>query len=135
MQSGLSPAFRPLVLVALAQYFNLLKPLKRLDSDGQPFLSTPYKLRHGSESVQVALDTMPMIGQLVTSVPAQVYQESYQRCGPRGVEAIFVGFVEENGIIKNVAKLIPLVDWQRIRATHLHQGLETTPFRKSIPIG
>ena len=86
----------------------MLKPLKRLDNDGQPFLSTPYKLRHGSESVQVALDEMPMIGQLVTFVPAAVYQESYQRCGPRGVEAIFVGFVKENGIIKNVAKLIPL---------------------------
>ena len=49
-----------------------------------------------------------MIGQLVTFVPAQVYQESYQGCGPIGVEAILVGFVEENGTIKNVAKPIPL---------------------------
>jgi len=49
-----------------------------------------------------------MIGQLVSFVPAEIHQSSYQRCGPRGVDAIFIGFDEENGIIKNIAKLIPL---------------------------
>ena len=49
-----------------------------------------------------------MIGQLVTFVPAEIHQHSYQRCGPRGVDAIFVGFVKEDSIIKNIAKLVPL---------------------------
>ena len=89
IQSGLPPAFRPLVSIAVAQYFNLLKAVKRVDTDGVPFFSTPYKLRHGAGSVQVDLSTLPMIGQLVSFVPAEIHQSSYQRCGPRGVDAIY----------------------------------------------
>ena len=49
-----------------------------------------------------------MVGQLLTFVPAQVHLEAYQRCGPRAIEAIFVGFAENHGSIENVAMLIPL---------------------------
>ena len=79
LQSGLPPAFRPLISTAVAQYFNLLKAIKRLGSDEVPFFSTPYKLRHGAGSVQVDLSTLPMIGQLVTFVPAEIHQSAYQR--------------------------------------------------------
>ena len=138
MQSGLSPALRPLVSVAVAQYFNLLKPIKRLDRDGQPFISTPYKLRHGSESVQVALDTMPMIGQLVTFVPAAVYQESYQRCGPMRCGSHFRWFCRGKQNHQKCSEANPirgLINRQWICTAHLHQRLATASRWKAIPIG
>ena len=89
--------------------------MQGLDSDSKPFISTPYKLRHGARSVQVNLTNMPMVRQLLKFVPAQVHIESYQRVGPQGIEAIFVGFVENHGTIKSVAMLIPLEPcWQAL---------------------
>jgi hypothetical protein len=76
--------------VAVAQLWNLFRDVKRLDVDGISFISSPYKLRHGQNSVAVDLPNIPMPGQLVTYVPALVHQEAADRTGPRGVDAIFV---------------------------------------------
>ena len=49
-----------------------------------------------------------MPGQLVTYAPAPVNLEAADRTGPRGFEAIFLGFSETHGIIDNSAILLPL---------------------------
>ena len=50
---------------------------------------------------------MPYAGQLVAYVPAPVHIKASQRIGPRGVDAIVVGFWETHGKIGNSAMLIP----------------------------
>jgi hypothetical protein len=66
VKSGLSPCFRPLLAVCVAQLWNLFRNVKRTDVDGNVLFSTPYELRHGSKSTPINLDQCPMPGQLVT---------------------------------------------------------------------
>ena len=49
-----------------------------------------------------------MPGQLLTFVPPAVNVDAFQRIGPRGVDCVFVGFVENYGKIQNIAMIIPL---------------------------
>ena len=94
LQSGFAQCFRPLLAVLVCQLYNLFTVIKRLDTDSQPFLSTPYKLRHGADSVQVDLKGVPMPGQLLSFVPPAVNIDAFQRIGPRGVDCAFGDFVE-----------------------------------------
>ena len=49
-----------------------------------------------------------MPGQLVMYVPAPIHIKASQGIGPRGVDAILIGFWEAHGRIDNSAMLTPL---------------------------
>jgi hypothetical protein len=49
-----------------------------------------------------------MPGQLPSFVPPAVNLDVFQRIGPRGVDCVFVGFVENHWKIQNAAMIIPL---------------------------
>ena len=53
------------------------------------------------------LSKCPMPGQLVTYVPAEVHKQASGKTGPRGLEAIFIGFYEAHGKIDSSGLLIP----------------------------
>ena len=103
IRSGFSPAFRPLVSIAVAQLQNLLRTKKRLDVDGNDVFRSPYQIRHGDKSVEVALDKCPMPGQLLTYVPLKTHQVAQDRIEARGVDYVFCCFDESHGIIYTAA--------------------------------
>ena len=94
--------------IAVAQLWNLLNWVRRLDSDSKEIFRAPYELRQGDNSILIDLNKCPMPGQLVTYVPAPVHTKASMRVGTRGIDAIFVGFWEAHGEIDNSAMLIPL---------------------------
>ena len=108
VKSGLSPCFRPLLAVFVAQLWNLFRNVKRTDIDGNTFFSTPYRLRHGNREGPIDMAKCPMPGQLVTYVPAEVHKRASAKVGPRGLDAIFIGFFEAHGKIDSSGLLIPL---------------------------
>ena len=82
--------------------------VRRLDADSHEIFRSPYQLRQGDNAVPTDLNKCPMPGQLVTCVTAPVHTKASHRIGPRGVDAISVGFWEAHGRIDNGAMLIPL---------------------------
>ena len=97
-----------MLAIVVCQLWNLFRLIKRTDVEGSSFFSSPYELRHGAKSCPIELGSCPMPGQSVSYVPAPVQTQASMKVGPRGVDAIFIGFSESHGVIDNSAMLIPL---------------------------